>query len=154
MEYATLAEVSREQPVPLAVSNEMVRVYKTQFGRGPTKARTAFAGPDVLVCTLQDSFTRAERNMAKLGEHLRLGELRMFFHRAAATEFREEVERITGRKVWVANAEEASVAIVIARTRPGLRGLGVTAFLVRRSSGRALSTARADTAFARVTGCL
>jgi uncharacterized protein YbcI len=100
MVYASLAEVSREQPVSSAVSNEMVRVYKTQFGRGPTKARTDFAGPDVLVCTLQDSFTPAERNMAKLGEHLRLGELRMFFHRAAATEFREEVERITGRKVW------------------------------------------------------
>src|SRR6185503_19500800 len=38
--------------------------------------------------------------------------------------------RITGRKVWVANAEEASVAILFASTRPGLRGQGVTAFLV------------------------
>ena len=38
--------------------------------------------------------------------------------------------RITGRKVWVANAEAASVAIVFACTRPGLRGQGVTAFLV------------------------
>src|SRR3989449_9033183 len=38
--------------------------------------------------------------------------------------------RITGRKVWVANAEEAKVVIVFARTRPGLRGQGVTAFLV------------------------
>jgi alkylation response protein AidB-like acyl-CoA dehydrogenase len=38
--------------------------------------------------------------------------------------------RITGRKVWVANAEEASVAIVFACTRPGVRGQGVTAFLV------------------------
>ena len=34
--------------------------------------------------------------------------------------------RITGQKVWVANAEEASVAIVFACTRPGLRGQGVT----------------------------
>src|SRR3954451_14615921 len=82
------------------ISREMVRLYKEQFGRGPTKARTDFAGPDVLVCTLEDSFTPAERHMATLGEHLRLGELRMFFQRAAATEFREEVERITGRKVW------------------------------------------------------
>src|SRR5258707_2364859 len=38
--------------------------------------------------------------------------------------------RITGRKVWVANAEEASVVIVFGRTRPGLRGQGVTGFLV------------------------
>ena len=32
--------------------------------------------------------------------------------------------RITGKKVWVANAEDASVVIVFARTRPGLRGQG------------------------------
>ena len=38
--------------------------------------------------------------------------------------------RITGRKVWVANAEAASVAVIFARTRAGLRGQGVTAFLV------------------------
>jgi uncharacterized protein YbcI len=38
--------------------------------------------------------------MVAMGEHLRLSELRMFFQRAAATELREEVERITGRKVW------------------------------------------------------
>src|SRR5689334_24431232 len=38
--------------------------------------------------------------------------------------------RITGRKVWVANAEAAAVAVVFAATRPGLRGQGVTAFLL------------------------
>src|SRR5437867_5979152 len=38
--------------------------------------------------------------------------------------------RITGRKVWVANAEEAAVAIVFAATRPGERSRGITAFLV------------------------
>ena len=40
--------------------------------------------------------------------------------------------RITGRKVWVANADAASVAVVFACTRPGLRGQGVTAFLAKR----------------------
>src|SRR5215203_4246295 len=33
------------------ISREMVRLYKEQFGRGPTKARTAFAGADCLICT-------------------------------------------------------------------------------------------------------
>lgn len=99
MTYAPVADAPERQSVQMAISNEMVRIYKTHFGRGPTKARTDFAGPDLLVCTLQDSFTPAERNMVAMGEHLRLSELRMFFQRAAATEFREEVERITGRKV-------------------------------------------------------
>jgi uncharacterized protein YbcI len=100
MTNAVLADVSKGRSVQLAVSNQMVRIYKTHFGRGPTKARADFAGPDVLVATLQDSFTPVERNMVALGAHLRLRELRMFFQRAAATEFREEVERLTGRKVW------------------------------------------------------
>ena len=37
---------------------------------------------------------------------------------------------ISGRKVWVANAEAADVAIVFAATQPGVRGRGVSAFLV------------------------
>jgi uncharacterized protein YbcI len=100
MADAPIAYVSEGLSVQLAVSNEIVRIYKTHFGRGPTKARTDFAGPDVLITTLRDSFTQAERSMVAMGEHLRLSELRMFFQRAAATELREEVERITGRKVW------------------------------------------------------
>src|SRR5580765_5831399 len=41
-----------------------------------------------------------------------------------------ETYRIAGRKVWVANAEAAAVAVVFASTRPGLRQKGITAFLV------------------------
>ena len=62
--------------------------------------------------------------------------------------------RITGRKVWVANAEEASVAIVFARTRPGLRGLGVTAFLVPMATPGIRRTARADSLGVRGLGCM
>ena len=36
-----------------SVSREMVGLYKEQFGRGPTKARTHYAGRDCLVCTLE-----------------------------------------------------------------------------------------------------
>jgi len=62
--------------------------------------------------------------------------------------------RITGRKVWVANAEEASVAIVFARTRPGLRGRGVTAFLVPMRTPGITRTARADSLGVRGLGCM
>jgi uncharacterized protein YbcI len=87
------------QSVTLRVSNEMVRLYKTQFGRGPTKARTAFAGQDTLVSTLEYSFTPAERNLAAMGEHQRLRDARTFFQYASEQKFREMVEEITGRKV-------------------------------------------------------
>lgn len=99
MADATRADVPEGQSVLLAVSNAMVKLYKEQFGRGPTKARAAFAGPNLLVCTLNDSFTPAERNLVAMGEHQRLRDIRMFFQHATETAFRQEVEEILGRKV-------------------------------------------------------
>jgi uncharacterized protein YbcI len=85
--------------VQMQISNEMVRLYKEQFGRGPTKARTNWAGSDTLVAILEDTLTPAERNLVKMGEHQRLRDLRMFFQYASVREFCEPVERLTGRKV-------------------------------------------------------
>jgi uncharacterized protein YbcI len=82
-----------------AISNEMVRLYKNQFGRGPTVARTSFAGPDTVVVTLEDTLTPAERRLVELGEHQRLRDTRMVFQYASVPEFCRPVERLTGRKV-------------------------------------------------------
>jgi len=68
----------RDISLLMQVSNEMVKLYKHQFGRGPTKARTVWAGSDSLVCQLEDTLTPAERNLVKMGEHQRLRDLRMF----------------------------------------------------------------------------
>jgi uncharacterized protein YbcI len=81
------------------LSNEMVRLFKEQFGRGPTTARAAWAGPDVIAVVLENTLTPAERNLVRLGEHERLREMRTFFQYAGVTEFCEPVERLTGRKV-------------------------------------------------------
>lgn len=102
------AEAARKQPgtseerqgLHLSeVSNAMVKIYKEQFGRGPTKTVTNYAGPNVLITTLENSLTPAERRMADLGEHQRLRDTRMIFQYASTGEFTETVERITGRKV-------------------------------------------------------
>ena len=81
------------------VSTAMVRLYREQFGRGPTKAHTAYATPDLIICTLEDSMTAAERRMADMGEHQRLRDTRMFFQHASEREFVGTVEAITGRTV-------------------------------------------------------
>ena len=47
----------------------------------------------------EDTLTRAERNMVKMGEHQRLRDTRMFFQYARVREFCEPIEQITGRKV-------------------------------------------------------
>jgi len=60
---------------------------------------------------------------------------------------------VSGRKVWVANAEAASVLIVFACTRPGLRGQGVTAFLVPMDTPGITRAARDDSLGVRGLGC-
>jgi alkylation response protein AidB-like acyl-CoA dehydrogenase len=62
--------------------------------------------------------------------------------------------RIRGRKVWVANADAATLAIVFACTRPGLRAQGVTAFLVPMDAPGITRTARADSLGVRGLGCM
>jgi uncharacterized protein YbcI len=97
---AALAPESEERPSLYAeISREMVRLYKEQFGRGPTKAKTSFADADTVICTLENSLTPAERNMVALGEHQRLRDVRMFFQHASEAEFKDAIERLTGRKV-------------------------------------------------------
>jgi uncharacterized protein YbcI len=83
----------------MEISNAMVQLYKQQFGRGPTSARTHWAGPDAIVCILEDTLTPAERNLVKLGEHQRLRDIRTFFQYATVREFCQPVEQITGRTV-------------------------------------------------------
>jgi uncharacterized protein YbcI len=81
------------------LSNAMVRLYKEQLGRGPTKAHSVYANPNLLICTLEDSLTRAEQRMVDLGEHQRVRDFRTFFQHASEKEFVEAVEQITGRGV-------------------------------------------------------
>jgi uncharacterized protein YbcI len=81
------------------LSNAMVRLYKELFGRGPTKAHTAYATPDVVVCTLEESLTAAERRLVEMGEHQALRDTRMLFQHASDVEFVRAVEAITGRVV-------------------------------------------------------
>jgi len=83
----------------LEISNAMVKLYKEQFGRGPTKARTHWCGSDLIVVTLEDTLTPAEQNLRRRGQHERLRDLRTYFQYASVREFCEPVEAVTGRKV-------------------------------------------------------
>jgi hypothetical protein len=53
---------------------------------------TNFAGPDIVICTLEDSFTPAERKLAEMGEYQRLRDTRLYFQYATDREFRAVVE--------------------------------------------------------------
>jgi uncharacterized protein YbcI len=82
-----------------AVSNAMVALHKEQFGRGPINARSGFAGPDTLVCVLQEVLLPAERKMVEMGDQNRVRESRVAFQAATASEFIGAVEQLVMRKV-------------------------------------------------------
>jgi butyryl-CoA dehydrogenase len=60
---------------------------------------------------------------------------------------------LNGRKVWVANAEVADLALVFASTEPGARSRGISAFLVPLDL-RGISRTPSDSLGVRGLGCM
>jgi len=90
---------NQDGSVLAAVSNAMVALHKEQFGRGPTVARSNFAGADTLVCILEDALLPAERAMVEIGDQNRVRETRSFYQAATADTFTETVEALISRTV-------------------------------------------------------
>src|SRR4051794_13206686 len=114
----------RRDSVMAEISRQMVKLYKEQFGRGPTKARTDFAGPDIVVCTLEESLTPAEMRLAELGEHQRLRDTRMYFQHVSEKQFCAVIEEVLGRKVrafvsGIDTKQDVSAEIFYLEVRPG-----------------------------------
>jgi butyryl-CoA dehydrogenase len=61
---------------------------------------------------------------------------------------------INGRKVWVANADAADLVIVFAATQPGIRGRGVSAFLVPMDTQGIVRSGVQDSLGVRGLGCM
>jgi uncharacterized protein YbcI len=116
------------QSVLAEISREMVRLYKEQFGRGPTRARTNFAGPDIVITTLEATFTPAEQKLADMGEHQRLRDTRLYFQYATEDEFRSVIERQLGREVRAFNSAidtKADVCVEVFHLSPRGEGAGI-----------------------------
>jgi uncharacterized protein YbcI len=82
-----------------AISAAMVALHKEQFGRGPTRARTDYAGDNTLVCVLEHAMLPAERTMVDMGDQQRVRESRVAFQAATRDRFVEAVEQIVNRSV-------------------------------------------------------
>jgi butyryl-CoA dehydrogenase len=66
----------------------------------------------------------------------------------------DEGYALSGRKVWVANAAAADVAIVFAVMQPDIAGRGIGAFLVSMDAPGIARTARNDSLGVRGLGCM
>ncbi len=134
-----IARASATVAVALSINNSLVAELIAHAGRGPQKEqwlRKLASGEAI------GSFALSEADAGTDAAN----------QQTRATQS-GNLYRITGRKVWVANADAASVAIVFASTRPGLRGQGVTAFLVPMNTPGMTRTARADSLGVRGLGC-
>ena len=80
------------------ICNQLVGVCKRTFCRGTTKPRARLAGDDVLVLTLEDTMTVAERNLVELGQREQLRETHLFLLSVLESEIRAIVEESLGRR--------------------------------------------------------
>jgi len=80
------------------ISNAMVRLHKEFYGKGPDKAKTYYHGDAILVL-MRGGFTRVEQTLVSAGRGADVVEQRSAFQEVMQGRFREEIERLTGRKV-------------------------------------------------------
>jgi uncharacterized protein YbcI len=82
-----------------AISNSIVRILRERYGRGPMKAKT-YVLDDVIVVVLRaGGFTAAEQTLIDSGEPDRVVAMREDFQRVMAQDYKDTIERLTGRKV-------------------------------------------------------
>lgn len=128
--------------VILVVNNSLVADVLARFGTAPQKEqwlRTLATGRAL------GAFALSEENAGTDAANIEM----------TATPVDEgRSYRLTGRKVWVACAEAANVALVFAATRPGMRAHGITAFLVPLNTPGILRTAHEDSLGVRGLGCM
>jgi butyryl-CoA dehydrogenase len=135
-----VARASATVAASLSVTNSLVAELLAHAGRAPQKERwlRRLASGDAI-----GAFALSEPDAGTDAANQRTRAIRT-----------SDGYQITGRKVWVANGEAAAVAIVFAATRPGLRGQGVTAFLVPLDAPGVRRSARADSLGVRGLGCV
>lgn len=114
--------VERDIPGPLVadISNEVVRLVRAHFGKGPTQAKTVWHD-DVIVTILRGGFTQAERTLYENGKGDVVEEGRRAMQDVFEREMRAAVERVTGRRVEAflsANNYDPDISVEIFTLHP------------------------------------
>lgn len=83
-----------------AVTSALVGIHTKYLGRGPRTAST-FHHNNVVVTLMHDMLTHAERMLVEHDQGETVSNMRHRFQEAMREDFREAVERLTGRRVTV-----------------------------------------------------
>lgn len=108
-------------PVIADISREIVGVHAQHYGRGPTRAKTVWR-EDLVVCILEDVFTRSEQVLVESGKFDQVRSNRQAFQEAVEPLLRRIVEQAT----------EASVRSCLSQVNQD--GVATEVFLLERSA--------------------
>jgi uncharacterized protein YbcI len=81
-----------------SVSNVVVRLFAEYLGRGPTRARTVVSR-DLISVVLEDTLTKAERNLIDSGQEEVVVEIRRALQKTMSSALVEAVESLCERRV-------------------------------------------------------
>src|SRR5687768_7238091 len=101
-----------------AISQAIVRIHAEHYGKGATQAKT-YVWDNLVVTVLRDVLTVAERTLVDVDRADAVRDMRTTFQFSLERNFREAVERLTGR----------SVLSFMSQVDPG-NGLGVEVFVL------------------------
>jgi uncharacterized protein YbcI len=99
---AVVEEAAQTGPLLAELSRRLVQVLRREVGRGPTQAKSYWAGDDLLVTLFGDVFLRSEKTLLTHGHEDVAMAYRGAIQHALRQELRAEVERVIGRKVVAA----------------------------------------------------
>ena len=80
-----------------AISNAIVGIHSTHYGKGPTKAKT-YILDDLVVTVMEDVFTAVERTLIEHGKGEMVRDMRTTFQYTLRDEFTSSIRDITGRE--------------------------------------------------------
>jgi uncharacterized protein YbcI len=81
-----------------AISNRIVGIMRTHYGRGPHRAKT-YVIDDIVVCVLRNGFTAIEQTMVEGGQAAEVVTMRHEFQKLMAERYKEMITELTGREV-------------------------------------------------------
>lgn len=81
------------------ISRRIVQLLARHAGKGPTRCKTHWAGPDMLVVVLGGGYTEAERTLYERGRADEVRAYRSAIQEVLREDMSGEVEELTGRGV-------------------------------------------------------
>lgn len=83
----------------VAISAEMVTIFRDFLGKGPERCKAYWAGTDMLVVLLAGGFSVAEKTLFAAGRGAAVQESRMALQETLSERMKGTIEELTGRRV-------------------------------------------------------